>query len=173
MQYVKAIIALGSNIHPKTKSLRKALLYLDNEKCIHVTAISNFYKTTAVECVSQEPFINAVCEVETSLFPLELLKKMQAIETLLGKKEKPKHLSRTIDLDLLFFSNQTHFSPTLTIPHPKWKERLFVLIPLLDITKRIVVVEKLQTKEFDLRSLIHHFLNTHNEQVVLYEHSHC
>lgn len=165
MQAVNAVIALGSNVAPKAEHLRKALFYLD--RLVSISALSNFYQTTAVDCVSEEPFMNAVCEVTTPLFPLQLLEILQTVERFVGKKEKRKHHSRVIDLDLLFFSDQAYSFPTLMIPHPKWQERLFVLVPLLDIKSKI----RVEKTTFDLKTLVRNFSNIHNEQVVLYEHS--
>jgi 2-amino-4-hydroxy-6-hydroxymethyldihydropteridine diphosphokinase len=105
--------------------------------------------------IPQPSFINAVCEIQSCLSPQELLYTLQNIEIFLGKTVKAKEASRLIDLDLLLFGNHFASTPTLELPHPRWKERLFVLIPLLDLTEQLEVATAMgATQRVDLKLLI-------------------
>src|SRR5690606_9206171 len=96
---------------------------------------SKFYITAAVSDIPQKDFLNAVCRFLTSLGPIEIFKELEKIEILLGKIPKDKNAPRIIDLDLLFYGNKVFYDPilNLTIPHPRWKERSFVLEPLAEL----------------------------------------
>ncbi len=84
---------------------------------------------------------------------------MQEIESELEKVPKSKNAPRLIDLDLLFFGDTVYDSPELILPHPKWHERLFVLVPLADVTDTLPL-------GIDMGELLKKFLNPHNEQVI-------
>ena len=82
----------------------------------------------------QREYLNAVCRFETTLSPFELLDALEMIEKALGKRPKPKEAPRVIDLDLIFYGDCQINSPKLTVPHPRWNQRLFVLAPLAELT---------------------------------------
>jgi 2-amino-4-hydroxy-6-hydroxymethyldihydropteridine diphosphokinase len=71
--------------------------------------------------------------VDTSLTPLALLEALQAIETAQGRERTVRWGARTLDLDILLYDDLQLTSSTLTIPHPRMCDRVFVLRPLLDI----------------------------------------
>ena len=79
-------------------------------------------------------YLNGVIKIETALEPFPLLHHLQAIEHTLGRvRPAPKWMSRTIDLDILFFDNQLVETSELIIPHPELHKRRFVLEPLAEI----------------------------------------
>ena len=88
--------------------------------------------------------------VETPLTPKELFDKLQEIEQSLGKTPKPKQMPRPIDFDLLFYGTLVYADSELTIPHPHWRERLFVLVPLSDLTDTLSI----EGESFKLKDLI-------------------
>lgn len=69
----------------------------------------------------------------------EVFQMTQEIERELGKVAKPKTASRPFDIDILFYGDHHFQDPHLTIPHPRWKERLFVLVPLHDLVEEIIL----------------------------------
>lgn len=129
-------VTLGGNIGDTYSVLQLALTKIRTHPSIRELHISHFYRTSPVDVFSQDPFINAVCRFETSLTPKELLESLENIELELGKVPKPKNASRIIDLDILFYGDLRIDESRLTIPHPRWRERLFVLIPLTDLAKQ-------------------------------------
>jgi 2-amino-4-hydroxy-6-hydroxymethyldihydropteridine diphosphokinase len=106
-------------------------------------------------------FVNAVCCFQTTLSPKQLLVELQKIEGDLGKGTKPKNASRFIDIDILFYGKEVYQDEKLEIPHPRWKERLFVLVPLAELTPVI----HLHNKQWILSDLIH-ALSQEKEQTV-------
>ena len=126
-------LGLGSNIDNKIDFLKKAIQIISANKDINIEKISSFYKTPPVGFKEQDYFINAVIKICTSLSPFDLLKFLQDIEKRLGRKRIIKWGPRTIDIDILFYSNWIIDKNSLKIPHPLLHERAFVLIPLNEI----------------------------------------
>jgi 3-oxoacyl-[acyl-carrier protein] reductase len=129
-----AYIALGSNLGDRAAYLLQAVEALRRQPGIAVTRLSSFHETAPVGGPpGQGPFLNAAAELRTDLSPPELLHVLLDIERALGRVRAEHHGPRTIDLDLLFYSDQVVQEPGLTIPHPRLPERLFVLSPLAEI----------------------------------------
>lgn len=101
--------------------------------------ISKFYSTKPISAIEQPRFINAVCSFKTDLTPRALLLALEEIEKSLGKVKKLKDAPRLIDLDILFYGSEIYEGEGLSIPHASWKERLFVLVPLLDLFEKVQV----------------------------------
>lgn len=130
-----AYIGLGSNMGDRKSNCLMALELLNQAG--RVARVSSWYSTEPVGYEDQEEFINAVAEVETSLSPKELLALCLAIEDRLGRRRLQHWGPRTIDLDILFYGEETVASPGLTIPHPLLAERRFVLAPLVELAPDI------------------------------------
>ena len=129
-------IALGSNLDDRLENLRAArrhLFALHEDRGPFLC--SRIYETDPVDCPPGSPaFLNATIELASTLPPLDLLKKLQSIEHLLGRPTAhAHHAPRTIDLDILYYDNLAFTLPELTLPHPRIIERPFVLQPLADI----------------------------------------
>jgi len=129
----RAGIGLGSNIGDKAGNIDRALAALDAIPGIRVTARSRYYRTAPWGVTDQDWFVNACALVETTLSPRALLDACLAIEAELGRKRLERWGPRLIDLDILFFGEETIDQPGLTVPHPHLLERAFVLVPLADI----------------------------------------
>lgn len=127
-----AAIALGSNLGESQQILAAAIEVIDRATHTTVVARSHFYKTAAVG-PPQPDYINACITVETSLPPRRLLQYLLAVEKQFGRVRKERWGPRSLDLDLLLYSNHITDTPGLTVPHPRLHERPFVLIPLTDI----------------------------------------
>jgi 2-amino-4-hydroxy-6-hydroxymethyldihydropteridine diphosphokinase len=126
-------IALGSNLGDRATTLRRAVHEL--RTVVHIVRVSSFLETEAVDAPPGSPrFLNAAVVGYTSLAPLELLDALQAIEAKLGRRRtRVRNAPRTIDLDLLFHSANRARTPRLTLPHPRYREREFVMTPLREI----------------------------------------
>ena len=86
----------------------------------------------------QPPFLNLVVQAETSLAPTDLLRRIEAIESKLGRQRVVPKGPRTIDIDIVLFGDVVTDTPELTIPHPKMAERRFVLEPLMQLAPTLV-----------------------------------
>lgn len=127
------IIALGSNQGDRRAALDRALRLLGRAG-VRVVARSRLYFTRPWPPGSAGPwFLNAAAAVETALSPTELLARMNAVEREMGRVRRVRWEPRPIDLDLIFYANETLARPELTVPHPTWAERDFVLAPLMDL----------------------------------------
>jgi 2-amino-4-hydroxy-6-hydroxymethyldihydropteridine diphosphokinase len=126
-----AYIALGANIGNTRETLRDAVHRFG--ALGRVAAVSSPYETAPVGYQGQPAFLNAVARLETCLDPPTLLTALLAIEAALGRVRTFPNAPRTLDLDLLFYDNLILDSPTLVLPHPRFHERAFVLVPLAEI----------------------------------------
>jgi len=133
---MRAGIALGSNLGDRLGHLRAArerLLELHEDDGPFLS--SKIYETLPMDCPpGSAAFLNAVIELSTSLPPLDLLARLQAIEVESGRPNiHDHHAPRTLDLDLLYMDKMRISHSALILPHPRISERLFVLLPLADI----------------------------------------
>jgi len=126
-------VGLGSNLNAPASQLRRAIIALADLPDTTVKACSSAYRSAAVGPGKQPNYLNAVVELSTSLPPLDLLECLQAIEAAQGRERTVRWGARTLDLDILLYGKLICHSSTLTIPHPRMHERLFVLRPLLDL----------------------------------------
>jgi 2-amino-4-hydroxy-6-hydroxymethyldihydropteridine diphosphokinase len=168
MSIERVYLGLGSNLGDSFTVVKRAFLEISNIPNVQLLKTSRLYQTTPVSEIPQNDYINAVCKLQTMLSIDELFQELKIIEKTLGKHLKAKTAPREIDIDILFFGDSYRKTESLQIPHPRWKERLFVLMPLWDLTDEIVYPlddqgnkETLQLKEF-----IRAFPNLHNERVL-------
>lgn len=130
-------IALGSNLGDRAAYLQTALDRL--RATVQVTAVSPVYETDPVGYAEQGPFLNAVVAGTTTRDPQALLGELLRIERALGRARSFPNAPRTIDLDLLGYDALALATPALTVPHPRLRERAFVLAPLADIAPGLVL----------------------------------
>ncbi|OTN76650.1 2-amino-4-hydroxy-6-hydroxymethyldihydropteridine diphosphokinase [Enterococcus sp. 8G7_MSG3316] len=126
-------LSLGSNLGDPVSHLRKAIELLVSDQHIFVKRISPIYQTSPVGGIDQSDFFNLALRMETIYTSSQLLEKIQLIESQLGRKREVRWGPRTIDIDILYFNEEEIQSPSLEVPHKEIGNRLFVLIPLLDI----------------------------------------
>jgi 2-amino-4-hydroxy-6-hydroxymethyldihydropteridine diphosphokinase len=131
------LLGLGSNIGDREQQLQQALKRLTEHADICIVAISNIYETKPVGDSDQPDFLNMTAMVETSLTPIELLKRCLSVETDMGRVRTRRWGPRIIDVDLLIFNDITLETPELRLPHPEIVNRSFVLIPLNDIVPQL------------------------------------
>ena len=127
-----AILALGSNVGDREANLRNAVQRLESDE-IRVLRRSSLYETAPQEMLDQPWFLNALVEVETSLFPLQLLARVRQIERQMGRQRVTPKGPRKIDIDILFYGRAVIRTAELEIPHPRIAQRRFVLEPLAEI----------------------------------------
>jgi 2-amino-4-hydroxy-6-hydroxymethyldihydropteridine diphosphokinase len=132
-QSVRAYIGLGSNLGDRERVLREAFHTLDETSGIRVLRASSLYETEPVDFEDQPWFLNAIVEVETDLLPHSLLEQLQKIEAQFGRERKVAKGPRTLDLDLLLYADCVIEDECLALPHPRWRQRRFILQPLSEL----------------------------------------
>ncbi len=137
-------LGLGSNIGDREAHLRDAVNQLQ-ARDLRLRRVSGIYETEPVGLREQRWFLNQVAEFETELHPLQLLRRTARIETRLGRKRLMVNGPRTIDIDILLFGSDIVKTPELTVPHPRYRERRFVLEPLAELTSSLKDPETGQT----------------------------
>jgi 2-amino-4-hydroxy-6-hydroxymethyldihydropteridine diphosphokinase len=128
----RSFLGLGSNVGDPLRRIESALSELP-EKGVSVVRASRLYRTEPVGGPPQDWYANAVAEVGFEGEPEELLRVCQFIESLHGRKREGKNAPRTLDLDILLFGDRILDSSDLTIPHPRFRERRFVLVPMVEV----------------------------------------
>lgn len=127
-------LALGSNVGNREEHLRKALEKLQ-ARDLRLRRASGLYETEPMGLKEQRWFLNQVAEFETELFPVQLLQRTQRIERVLGRRRTVVNGPRTIDIDIVLYGNAVVRAPELEIPHPRYRERRFVLEPLAELNE--------------------------------------
>lgn len=133
-----AYLSLGSNKGHREEYLQQAIKNLHNHSEIEVIVSSSVYETKPVGYTDQADFLNLVIQVETTLAPLKLLDYVQQIEIKLDRTREIRWGPRTIDIDIILFGDKEIESKRLTVPHPRFHERAFVLSPLADLTDEVI-----------------------------------
>lgn len=133
----RAVLALGSNLGDRKKTIKGAIREIGKTKKIKVLKKSSLLETTAVsadgEDQSQPKYLNAVVIIETSLSAKELLQKTQEIENSFGRVRLARWAPRTLDIDIITFGSELIETKSLIVPHPRAHERVFVLAPWLEV----------------------------------------
>ncbi|MBF7096954.1 2-amino-4-hydroxy-6-hydroxymethyldihydropteridine diphosphokinase [Alkalibacter mobilis] len=133
----RVYLSLGSNMGDTRKNLMEAMELL-REK-VHIDEISSFYRTEPVGYKDQDWFLNVVITGETSLEPMDLLEFCQSIEKEMKRVKTIRFGPRIIDVDILLYEGYESDDENLTVPHPRMKERAFVMIPLAEIAPEVLV----------------------------------
>lgn len=136
-----ALIALGGNIDNPREHLESALEKIRSRNGWRLLAQSGWFVTKPVGFAEQPDFINAAAAigVPAEISPEKMLEILLETEISEGRvRPKPfPDCPRTCDLDLIFFENETRNTGFLTLPHPRWREREFVLLPLIEVLEKI------------------------------------
>jgi len=130
---MKAVVALGSNLGDRFDYLQKAVNEINSLTDIEILEISSVYETLPVGGPEQGNYLNAIVTLNTKFEAEELLLKLLLIELNLGRQREIAWGPRTIDLDLIWFEDQTINLENLVLPHPRAHERCFVIKPWLEI----------------------------------------
>ncbi len=127
------VLGLGTNIGDKRKNLNTAVHALSLLPQTRVIKTSSVYQTKPVGFDDQDDFLNANVLIETELSPHAVLGACLGIEASMGRVRLHKNGPRIIDIDVLLYESYFSDSFELTLPHPRIKERAFVMVPMLDL----------------------------------------
>jgi 2-amino-4-hydroxy-6-hydroxymethyldihydropteridine diphosphokinase len=153
---MKAGIALGSNLGDRLAHLREAQRIIAGlSRVKSPISSSSIYETEPVDC---EPgaakFLNAVLEFDYDGEPIDLWRELKRIETKLGRAQQhERNVSRSIDLDILYFGDLKMETKQLVLPHPRAHQRRFVLQPLAEIDPDLVLANQSKSVRELLASL--------------------
>jgi len=134
-----AYIGLGSNLGDRAGNLLLGIRGMLNAG-LEVTRLSHIYETEPVETFAQPSFLNMVVELQGNTLPPaeEVMARLLQVEHSLGRTRDMAKGPRIIDLDLLLYGNETIESQFLTLPHPRFHRRRFVLAPLAELAPHLI-----------------------------------
>jgi len=131
-------VALGSNLGDREARIAAGVRVLRRE--LEELRVSSLYETEPAHVADQPLFLNACCTGWTGLTPRQLLSQLQDAERAAGRERSgPRFGPRALDLDLLLYGDEVIDEPDLVVPHPRLRERGFVLIPLAEIAPEWIV----------------------------------
>ena len=140
-----AYLGLGGNVGHRDRHLSRALFALATHPEISVTRVSRLYESQYVGPGSQADFLNACVRINTRLAPRVLLAVLKSLEQRHGREMAGHMRPRPLDLDILLMDGIIAFDPDLTLPHPRLRERLFVLAPLAEIAPDLEFPDSCET----------------------------
>jgi 2-amino-4-hydroxy-6-hydroxymethyldihydropteridine diphosphokinase len=145
---VQVFIGLGSNLGDRMYYLHQALVEIANSRQIRIKKYSSIYETEPVGKKEQPQFLNMVAELESTLLPQDLLRRLKEIENTLGRTHTEHWGPREIDLDILYYGSEVFNDEKLKLPHPEIANRRFVLVPMEEIARKFLdPTEHLSMKE--------------------------
>lgn len=132
----EVFFSVGSNIQPEL-NIKKVMDFFIAEEKFYNIKFSSFYYSKPQGFVSDNDFINIMVYCQTEVDEFEALKIVQGFEQKLNRVRDPLrgYIDRTIDVDIIFFDEKIMDNKILTLPHPRWKERDFVVAPLKNLIK--------------------------------------
>lgn len=140
---IDVYIGLGSNLDNPVEQVRQARLSIAKHSDITELGFSSLYTSPPLGPQDQPDYVNAVMSIQTGLSAIDLLSVLQSIENYFGRDRKVERWgARTVDLDILLYGDQKIDSDDLKVPHIGLSERAFVLYPLQEITKELLVPGK-------------------------------
>ena len=136
------ILGLGSNLGDRANIIGQAIGCLRDLPETRILAISEAVDSDPVGYADQPNFLNLCLLISCKLNPDELLVRTLEIERQLGRERTAnRNGPRTLDIDLLFYEGGAWDSPTVTLPHPRWSSRGFVVIPLSNLLQDTVLAK--------------------------------
>ena len=133
-----AYIGIGANLGDARAHVEDAFARLPAMPDSRLLARSSLYRSAPIDS-SGDDYINAVACVDTGLSAPALLGALHAIELEHGRERPDRNAPRTLDLDILLYGDMLVDLPALHVPHPRMRERAFVLLPLIEIAPDVVI----------------------------------
>jgi 2-amino-4-hydroxy-6-hydroxymethyldihydropteridine diphosphokinase len=127
------VLSLGSNLGPREEHLLAGVSRLAAAGGLKLEALSSLYETSPVGIAASNTFINAVLVARSALPAADLLAVCRGAERAAGRTAGGPSRDRTLDVDIIFYGDETIDDRELAVPHPRFHERLFVLVPLIEI----------------------------------------
>lgn len=134
----RVAIALGSNLGDRLAYLTQGIQTLRASAALTNVQVSSFIETEPVGVAGQPPFLNGVLLADTTHEARTLLELLLETEHRFGRVRPFDRAPRTLDLDLIFYGNRVIHEPDLQVPHPRFRERRFVLEPLAELAPDLI-----------------------------------
>lgn len=134
------LLSIGSNMGDREANIAFAEKRLESCPQIKTFKRASIYETEPVGYTDQPDFLNTCVSFMTTLGPEELLDLTSSIENEAKRKRTIRWGPRTLDIDIIFYGDEVIDTPRLTIPHPRWKERAFVIVPAKELKELDVKV---------------------------------
>jgi len=128
---MKYYLSLGSNLGDRRQNLRRALEGLS--RLGKIVKSSPVYESEPVDVVDQPLFYNMLCILDAGARPFRLLRKLKALEVRLGRRFSRRRGPRSIDIDIVEYDGDIVQTSVLQIPHQRWEQRKFVLVPFATV----------------------------------------
>ena len=128
----KVVLSFGSNLGDSAAILQEAVEFLSDTPDLMIVDVSPVYQTSPVGGIEQEDFLNLIVIAESTLEPLTILDRAQAIEDNFGRTREVRNGPRTLDIDVIMVGKRIS-EDNIELPHPRAHERAFVLVPWLDV----------------------------------------
>jgi len=132
-----AVVGIGGNEGNVRKRFKNLYMYLYRCNLVSVSQTSAILQNPPFGYLEQDDFYNAVMVIRTSLSPKALLKFLLHVEKIFGRKRSFKNAPRTLDLDIIFYDDIRYNDKNLKIPHPNWQDRESVVLPFLNLKRKI------------------------------------
>ncbi len=145
---VRTFLSLGSNLGDRRAQIRQAISSLPD-----VVAVSPVYETDPVGGPQQGRFLNVVVQLDTEIEPNALLSICHRIEAAAHRVRSERWGPRTLDVDIIWMDGVEMDTQRLTIPHPRWKQRRFVLVPLRDLAPDLVTPQDIDMADGNVWSV--------------------
>ncbi|HSR73413.1 MAG TPA: 2-amino-4-hydroxy-6-hydroxymethyldihydropteridine diphosphokinase [Sulfurovum sp.] len=137
-----ALLGIGGNIGDVVRRFEHLFHYFERSSLVRVIQTAPILKNPPFGYKEQDYFFNSLILIKTSLNPKALLRYVLHVEKIFGRKRLFKDGPRTLDIDIIFYENVVMKTKELTLPHPGWRERESVLIPLQYISKKDIFSPK-------------------------------
>ena len=141
-ELVNVYAGLGANLGHARLALDAAISALGKLPETLLVGCSSFYQSAPIQADGPD-YINVVVHLQTRLNAIDLLRAFQRLEDLAGRERPFRNAPRTLDIDLLLFGDGEIQSPALQVPHPRMRERAFVLLPLKELAPGLVKTDEL------------------------------
>lgn len=138
----KVLLGIGGNIGDVLRRFEHLFYYFKRSSFVHIIETAPILKNPPFGYTNQGDFYNSLILLETALMPKALLRYVLHVENIFGRKRLFKDGPRTLDIDIIFYENVKMDTKNLTLPHPGWKQRESVLIPLKYINKKGIFLAK-------------------------------
>jgi 2-amino-4-hydroxy-6-hydroxymethyldihydropteridine diphosphokinase len=135
----RAYLGIGSNLGDRLEHLQGAVDGLARAEGVTVAAVSPVYETEPVGGPEQPDYLNAVVAIDTDLSPRALLELAQELEAAAARVREVRWGPRTLDVDVLLVGDEVVDDADLQVPHPRMRERAFVMAPLADLEPRFAI----------------------------------
>jgi len=142
-ELVNVYAGLGANLGHARQSIDSAILALGKLPETLLVGRSSFYQSAPFQADGPD-YTNAVVHLRTRLNAIDLLRAFQSVEDLAGRERPYHNAPRTLDIDLLLYGDGNIQSPELQVPHPRMRERAFVLLPLSELAPELVTTDELR-----------------------------